>query len=169
MEVLRWRTHLHPVLAAAMILILAAWLIILFKRQRTNRSLKQTVLLLLPKVLIVLLLILAYFDPVRSVIQKPKKDKKIMVLVDSSSSMDCKDEPAVSRGDRASRLSADLADKLGSLIDLEIVNFDMDVHGAGDTQQSAERISRKDAPLTRWGLLALSVCQLVPARDTIME
>ena len=82
MEVLRWRTHLHPVLAAAMILILAAWLIILFKRQRTNRSLKQTLFLLLPKVLIVLLLILAYFDPVRSVIQKPKKDKKIMVLVD---------------------------------------------------------------------------------------
>jgi hypothetical protein len=140
MEVLRWRTHLHPVLAAAMILILAAWLIILFKRQRTNRSLKQTALLLLPKVLIVLLLVLAYFDPVRSVIQKPKKDKKIMVLVDSSSSMDCKDAPAVSRGDRASRLSVDLADKLGSLIDLEIVNFDMDVHGAGDTQASAEPI-----------------------------
>jgi len=140
MEVLRWRTHLHPVLAAAMILILAAWLIILFKRQRTNRSLKQTVLLLLPKVLIVLLLILAYFDPVRTVIQKPKKDKKIMVLVDSSSSMDCKDEPGVSRTDRASRLSTDLTDKLGSFIDLEIVNFDMDAHGAGDTQQSAEQI-----------------------------
>ncbi|MHC4363320.1 MAG: hypothetical protein ACYSTZ_10870, partial [Planctomycetota bacterium] len=97
MEVLTWRTHLHPVLAAAMILILVAWLIILFKRQRAIRSLKQTVLLLLPKVLIVLLLILAYFDPVRSVIQKPKKDKKIMVLVDSSSSMDCRDEPGVSR------------------------------------------------------------------------
>jgi len=140
MEVLRWRTHLHPVLAAAMILILAAWLIILFKRQRANRSLKQTVLLLLPKVLIVLLLILAYFDPVRSVIQKPKKDKKIMVLVDSSSSMDCKDEPGLSRADRASRLSTDLSDKLGSFIDLEIVDFDMDVHGAGGAQQTAEQI-----------------------------
>ena len=89
MEVLRWRAHLHPVLAAAMVLILAAWLIFLFKRQRVSRSLRQTAILLLPKVLIVLLLILAYFDPVRSVIQKPKKDKKIMVLVDSSSSMDC--------------------------------------------------------------------------------
>ncbi|MHC4626614.1 MAG: hypothetical protein ACYTDV_06505 [Planctomycetota bacterium] len=140
MEVLRWRTHLHPVLAAAMILILAAWLIILFKRQRTNRSLRQTVLLLLPKVLIVLLLILAYFDPVRSVIQKPKKDKKIMVLVDSSSSMDCEDEPGFSRAERASRLSADLNDRLGSLIDLETVNFDMDVHGAGDTQGSDDQI-----------------------------
>jgi len=140
MEVLRWRTHLHPVLAAAMILILVAWLIILFKRQRTNRSLKQTVLLLLPKVLIVLLLILAYFDPVRTVIQKPKKDKKIMVLVDSSSSMDCKDEPGVSRVDRASKLSDALSDKLGSFIDLEIVDFDMDVHGAGDAEQSAEQI-----------------------------
>ena len=66
MEVLRWRTHLHPVLAAAMILILVAWLIILFKRQRANHTLKQAVLLLMPKVLIVLLLIMAYFDPVQA-------------------------------------------------------------------------------------------------------
>ncbi len=140
MEVLQWRTHLHPVAAAAVILILVAWLIILFKRQRTNRSLKQTVLLLLPKVLIVLLLILAYFDPVRSVIQKPKKDKKIMVLVDSSSSMDCKDEPGVSRAERAARLSNDLIDKLGAFIDFETVDFDMDVHGAGGAEQTAEQI-----------------------------
>ena len=91
MEVLRWRTHLNPVLAAALILILAAWLIILFQRRRASHSLKQTVLLLLPKVLIVLLVILAYFDPVRSVIQRADKDKRIMVLVDASSSMDCKD------------------------------------------------------------------------------
>ena len=91
MEVLRWRTHLHPVLAAALILVLAAWLIFIYRRQIRNRSFRQTVLLLLPKVLIVLLLVLAYFDPVRSVIQRPKKDKKIMVLVDASSSMDCRE------------------------------------------------------------------------------
>ena len=133
MEVLRWRTHLHPVLAAAMILILAVWLIVLYRRQRTNRTLQQTILLLTPKVLIVLLLVLAYFDPVRSVIQRPKRDKKILVLVDSSSSMDCEDEPGASRTERAGRLSGDLSRKLGSLIDFETLYFDHDVRSDKDT------------------------------------
>ncbi|MHC4351377.1 MAG: glutamine amidotransferase [Planctomycetota bacterium] len=140
MEVLRWRGHLHPVLAAAMVLILAAWLIILFKRQRASRSLRQTVLLLLPKVLIVLLLVLAYFDPVRTVIQKPKKDKKIMVLVDSSSSMDCEDEPGVSRAARGDGLSRRLTEQLSSLIDIETSHFDMDVHGPGDAAPATDQV-----------------------------
>ncbi len=140
MEVLQWRTHLNPVLAAATILVLVAWMIILFRRQRTSRSLKQTVLLLFPKVLIVLLLILAYFDPVRSVIQKPKRDKKIMVLVDSSSSMDCRDKPGASRADRASELSESLTGQLRSYVDFETLRFDMDVHDADDTEQSAGQV-----------------------------
>ncbi len=127
MEVLRWRTHLHPVLAAAMILILAAWLIFIYKRQRSNRSLKQTVSLLLPKVLIVLLLVLAYFDPVRSVIQRPKKDKKIMVLVDASSSMDCQDEPGFSRAQRADKLARHLQETLRSYIDSQTLHFDVEL------------------------------------------
>ena len=140
MEVLRWRAHLHPVLAAAMVLILAAWLIFLFKRQRASRSLRQTAILLLPKVLIVLLLILAYFDPVRSVIRKPKKDKKIMVLVDSSSSMDCEDEPGGRRVERANKLLQKLSQQLESLIDIETLHFDMDVHESGDSKPETDRI-----------------------------
>ncbi|OHB74288.1 MAG: hypothetical protein A2Z25_17040 [Planctomycetes bacterium RBG_16_55_9] len=135
MEVLRWRTHLHPVLAAAMILILAVWLIVVFRRQRTNRTLKQTILLSTPKILIVLLLILAYFDPVRSVIQRPKRDKKILVLVDASSSMDCRDESGVSRAGRAERLSQSLTEKLRPLIDVETLYFDDEVRNAKDTDQ----------------------------------
>jgi len=144
MEVLRWRTHLNPVLAAALILIMAVWLIILFRRQRTSHSLRQTVLLLLPKVLIVLLIILAYFDPVRSVIQRPKRDKKIMVLVDDSSSMDCEDEPGVSRSRRADRLSQSLSEELRSFIDFETLHFDMDVRSAKDSRRDVERIRGTD-------------------------
>ena len=144
MEVLRWRTHLHPVLAAAMILVLAAWLIFIYKRQIRSRSLKQTVLLLLPKVLIVLLLVLAYFDPVRSVIQRPKKDKKIMVLVDASSSMDCQDEPAATRAARADKLARNLSETLRSYIDAETLHFDMDVYPASDTTRSSQPIRGTD-------------------------
>jgi uncharacterized membrane protein len=144
MEVLRWRTHLNPVLAAALILILAVWLIILFQRQRTSRSLRQTILLLLPKVLIVLLVILAYFDPVRSVIQRPGKDKKIMVLLDTSSSMDCKDELGISRAERAGQMSEKLAEKLGPLTNVEVLHFDMDVHDGKETGPGAGQIRGTD-------------------------
>ncbi len=144
MDVLRWRTHLHPVLAAAMILILAIWLIFLYKRQSRSYSPKQTALLLFPKVLIVLLIILAYFDPVRSVIQRPKKDKKIMLLVDTSSSMDCRDEPGASRAERAAGLARNLAEELRSFIDFETLYFDTDVHDAGQGQQAAEQIRGTD-------------------------
>jgi uncharacterized membrane protein len=144
MEVLRWRTHLHPIFAAAVILILAAWLIFLYKRQSRSYSLRQTVLLLFPKVLIVLLLILAYFDPVRSVIQRPKKDKKIMVLVDTSSSMDCQDKPGVSRAQRAAKLVRNLRDELGSFVDFQTLDFDTDVYKAGSKQPSAKQIRGTD-------------------------
>jgi len=144
MEVLRWRTHLHPVLAAAMILILVVWLIILYKRQSRSYSLRQTVLLLLPKVLIVLLIVLAYFDPVRSVIQKPKKDKKIMVLLDASSSMDCRDEPGAGRFERADKLAANLSDELRSFVDFETLHFDMDVYDSGQKQPAAEQVRGTD-------------------------
>ena len=144
MEVLRWRTHLHPVLAAAMILILVVWLIILYKRQSRSYSLRQTVLLLFPKVLIVLLIILAYFDPVRSVIQKPKKDKKIMVLVDASSSMDCRDVPDAGRFERADKLAANLSNELRSFVDFETLHFDMDVYDTGQQQPAAEQIRGTD-------------------------
>lgn len=144
MDVLRWRTHLHPVPAAALILILVVWLIILYKRQIRTYSLKQTVLLLLPKVLIVLLIILAYFDPVRSVIQKPKKDKKIMVLLDASSSMDCRDEPGTDRFERADKLVRNLSNELRSFADIETLYFDTDVHGNGPKQTTPEQIRGTD-------------------------
>ena len=144
MEVLRWRTHLNPILAAALILILAVWLIILFQRQRRSRSLRQTVFLLLPKVLIVLLIILAYFDPVRSVIQRPGKDKKIMVLVDTSSSMDSEDESGISRAERADKMAKNLAEELQSLIGHETLHFDVDVYAAGESAQTAEPIRGTD-------------------------
>jgi len=127
-----------------MILILIVWLIVLFRRQRRSRSLRQTVLLLFPKVLIVLLIIFAYFDPVRSVVQRPNRDKKIMILLDTSSSMDCRDESEISRAERAEGLAQDLAGKLRSFIDFENLDFDVEVHSTKDAKQAEEQIRGTD-------------------------
>ncbi|MFB0525615.1 MAG: hypothetical protein ACETVZ_08725, partial [Phycisphaerae bacterium] len=104
MGILRWQTHLNPILAAVLSLGLMVWLIILYRRLRSQHPTKQAVLLLVPKVLIVLLVVLAYFDPVWSVIQRPGENKKFLVLVDRSSSMGVEDKAETSRAKRADDL-----------------------------------------------------------------
>ena len=101
MGVLRWQSHLNPVLGAVLILGLGMWLIILYRRQRRQYSAKETLVLVVPKILIVLLLILAYFDPMWNVMKEPDENRKVLALVDRSSSMEVEDKSEGSRSKRA--------------------------------------------------------------------
>ena len=86
-------------------------------------------MLVTPKILIVLLLILAYFDPVWSVMQRPDENKKVLALVDTSSSMEVEDKAEGSRGKRAEGMLAKLTEKLrSSYIDFDVLGFDSQVH-----------------------------------------
>ena len=60
MGILRWQTHLNPVLSAGLILGLGVWLIILYRRQRRQYSAKEAAVLVVPKILIVLLALLFF-------------------------------------------------------------------------------------------------------------
>ena len=128
MGILRWQTHLDPVLGAGLILGLVVWLIILYRRQRRQHATKRAVILLVPKALIVLLIVFAYFDPVWSVMQRPGENKKFVVLVDISSSMEVEDKPDGSRAERASDLLKKLTQDLkSSHIDFDTLQFDREV------------------------------------------
>ncbi|MBC8472988.1 MAG: hypothetical protein H8D56_26295 [Planctomycetes bacterium] len=129
MGVLRWQTHLNPVLGAGLILGLGIWLIILYRRQRRQYSARETMVLVVPKILIVLLLILAYFDPMWNVMQRPDENKKVLALVDTSSSMEVEDDAEGSRGKRADVVLENLKQKLrSSYIDFERMEFDSEVY-----------------------------------------
>ena len=129
MGVLRWQTHLNPVLGAGLILGLGIWLIILYRRQRRQYSARETMVLVVPKILIVLLLILAYFDPMWNVMQRPDENKKVLALVDTSSSMEVEDSAEGSRGKRADVVLENLKQKLrSSYIDFESMEFDSEVY-----------------------------------------
>ena len=137
MEALRWQTHLNPVLGAGLILGLVVWLIILYRRLRRQHPAKQAVMLLVPKVLIVLLLILAYFDPVWSVMQRPGKNRKVVVLVDTSSSMEVEDESESTRVQRAAGLAEELTRGLeSSYIDIDAQEFDLEVRELSERSKS---------------------------------
>ena len=150
MGVLRWQTHLNPILGAGLILGLGIWLIILYRRQRRQYSAKETMVLVVPKILIVLLLILAYFDPMWNVMQRPDENKKILALVDTSSSMEVEDRAEGSRGKRADGMLENLKQKLrSSYIDFESMEFDSEVYELPDRsrrqdKQLAENIRETD-------------------------
>ena len=150
MGVLRWQTHLNPVLGAGLILGLVVWLIILYRRQRRQYSAKETMILVVPKILIVLLLILAYFDPMWNVMQRPDENEKILALVDTSSSMEVEDRAEGSRGKRADGMLENLKQKLrSSYIDFENLEFDSEVYepsqrGLRQDKQLAEDIRETD-------------------------
>ena len=128
MGILRWQAHLNPVLGAGLILGLGVWLIILYRRQRRQYSTKEALVLVVPKILIVLLLILAYFDPVWNVMQRPDENKKVLALVDISSSMEVADKAEGSRGKRAYTMLEKLTQKLrSSYIDFDTLEFDSEV------------------------------------------
>ena len=151
MGALRWQTHLNPVLGAGLILGLVVWLIILYRRLRRQHPAKQAVMLLVPKVLIVLLLILAYFDPVWSVMQRPGRNKKVVVLVDTSSSMEVEDESKSTRAQRAAGLVEELTRGLeSSYIDIEALEFDLEVRELSKRRADAGN-SEKDKQVGGFG------------------
>ena len=139
MGILRWQTHLNPVLSAGLILGLGVWLIILYRRQRRQYSAKEAMVLVVPKILIVLLLILAYFDPVWSVMQRPDENQKVLALVDTSSSMEVEDKVEGSRGKRANGLLENLAQELrSSYIDFDTLEFDSEVRTSASSVEPGQ-------------------------------
>jgi hypothetical protein len=139
MGILRWQTHLNPVLSAGLILGLGVWLIILYRRQRRQYSAKEAAVLVVPKILIVLLLILAYFDPVWTVMQRPDENQKVLALVDISSSMEVEDKVECSRGKRAGDLLEKLTQELrSSFIDFDALEFDSEVRTSASSVEPGQ-------------------------------
>ena len=158
MGILRWQTHLNPILSAGLILGLGVWLIILYRRQRRQYSAKEAMVLVVPKILIVLLLILAYFDPVWSVMKRPDENQKVLALVDTSSSMEVEDKAEVSRGKRADGLLGKLTQKLrSSYIDFETLEFDSEVHGLSERSREEDKQLAGDIRETDLGKCVVTI------------
>jgi uncharacterized membrane protein len=98
----------------------------------------------------VLLLILAYFDPMWNVMQRPDENKKVLALVDTSSSMEVEDRSEGSRGKRAEGMLENLKQKMrSSYIDFESMEFDSEVYeqpnrSRKQDKQLAENIRETD-------------------------
>ena len=120
-------------------LLLAVWLVVLYRRQRRRFSARQTYLLMLPKGLIVLLLIFAYFDPAWSVFARPRENTKVLVVVDTSSSMEVEDASEGSRLVRARELEEQIQKKMKRYVNVEVMEFDRELRPGQETKSEGIR------------------------------
>jgi len=140
MTSLSWHPHLGTLATGLILLGLVAWLWHLYRRYRSVHPPQTTWLLLTPKILVALLLVLALLDPVWRAPRPPNKNDRVLTLVDASSSMDVKDS-AESRARRAAVVVDRLKQRLGGLVELDVRNFDTEVHetGRGDGAEKGIR------------------------------
>ena len=131
---MHWRGHLDPLWAVGLMLLLSVWLVVLYRRLRRRFSGRQTAMLMLPKGLIVLLLIFAYFDPAWSVFARPRENTKVLVVVDTSSSMEVKDASRGSRLERARDLEKQLQKKMKRYVNVEVLEFDRELRPGQETE-----------------------------------
>lgn len=121
---IQWHSELNP-LIGALILLAMAWA---FHGWRRQLMLKMTLAkifgLLAPRLLIAVLLVLALFDPAWRHEAREPATGRIIALVDTSSSMDVRDDGRESRLVRARRLLDRIRSSLPRGITLETAEFD---------------------------------------------
>jgi uncharacterized membrane protein len=88
-------------------------------------------LLLAPKIIVALLLLVALFEPVWSHSQRDPTRRRLVTLLDVSSSMDVPDDGREPRGVRARKILEQIKDNLPGDILVAEVEFDTELHKSG--------------------------------------
>ncbi|MDD5677419.1 MAG: hypothetical protein PHW60_05415 [Kiritimatiellae bacterium] len=121
---IQWHSELNP-LICALILLAMAWAFHGWRRQLLLKmSPAKTLVLLAPRLLIAALLVLALFDPAWRREAREPVTGRIIALMDTSSSMDVRDDGCESRLARARRLLDGIRASLPRGVTLETAEFD---------------------------------------------
>ena len=131
LALIQWHPRLSALWCGVVVAAAVAALVFVYRRLLRRTPPGKARWLLTPKLLALLLLCLALFDPV-SAIQKLEAVKgKLLVLVDSSSSMDVADDYRESRATRARRLVEQWHRSLPGEISMDEMEFDTSIHRRG--------------------------------------
>jgi len=93
-------------------------------------------LLLLPKILILILLVLAVFDPAWSTTERKAINSSALVLLDTSSSMDVKDDGVRSRRARAREVLEEMRNDLAPRMSVKAMAFDTTLRELDETGEA---------------------------------
>jgi uncharacterized membrane protein len=119
-----WMPHLSPVVSALVIVLVGIGLWALYRRMSRRMSARRARLLVIPRGIVLILLVLALFDPAWTRSVPTTVASRVVALVDTSSSMDFKDDGQQSRVERARAAAERLRRALPSSVEMQILEFD---------------------------------------------
>ncbi len=128
MNALEWNPAFGPVVSAVIMLGAGVYFYLLFRRLAPRHGYRNAWMLLLPKMLLVTLLVLALLDPDLKLTGWNSTPAKVLILQDISSSMDLRDDGTSTRGERATRLIAELESSAPASIQFRVLPFDTSLH-----------------------------------------
>ncbi len=148
---IQWHPRFSGVWCGVIVVAAAVWLFFLSRRMERRVSPIRARWLLLPKVLTMLALLFVLFDPVSAIQKAESVNGKLLVLVDSSTSMDVADDYRQPRAARAQSIVESWKSKLPRDVQVDELEFDTTIHKPGAAASSALRGTDLGG-----GLLALS-------------
>ncbi|MGA2750141.1 MAG: hypothetical protein ABSG59_15315 [Verrucomicrobiota bacterium] len=136
---IQWHPRLAPIWCGALLLGAALWLWLLYRRLLRRAPPGRARWLLAPKLLTLLLLLLALFDPVSAIRRFDLTKSKVLVLTDSSSSMDVADDYRRPRADRARSIIEQWKRSKPAGLSFDELEFDTRIHKPGQIPASGTR------------------------------
>ncbi len=139
LAMIQWHPRFSGVWCGVIIFAAAAWLYFLRWRMQRRVSPNRARWLLLPKILTLLALLFVLFDPVSAVQKNESAKGKLLVLVDSSSSMDVADDYRQPRVARARNIVESWKGSLPRGVSLDELDFDTTIHPANEKSATTLR------------------------------
>jgi uncharacterized membrane protein len=139
LAMIQWHPRFSGVWCGVIVFAAAVWLYFLQRRIQRRVSPIRTRWLLLPKILTLLALLFVLFDPVSAVQKNESANGKLLVLVDSSSSMDVADDYRQPRVARTRNIIESWKSALPHDVQIDELEFDTAIHKPGAAASSALR------------------------------
>ena len=136
---IQWHPRFSGVWCGVIVFAAAVWLYFLQRRMERRVSPARARWLLLPKILTLLALLFVLFDPVSAVQKNESATGKLLVLVDSSASMDVADDYHQARAARARDIVASWKSALPREVQVDELEFDTTIHKPGAAASAALR------------------------------
>jgi uncharacterized membrane protein len=131
MKALEWNPSFGPIVTALIVLGAGLYFALLLPRLIARHGQANAWMLLLPKMLVVALLITALLDPDFKFAGWNSTPAKVLILQDTSGSMDLRDDGSSTRTERAGRLIRELESSAPASIHFEVLPFDTALHEPG--------------------------------------
>jgi uncharacterized membrane protein len=142
LALMQWRPHLGPLGCAVVMALAAGWVWFVYQRLLTRLDKRQALVLLVPKALLLLLLLIALFEPVWMVESREATRGRLLALLDTSSSMDVRDDGKTTRLARARETLNRFEKSFPAGVVVEEMDFDTELHPAG--RSSADKVRGTD-------------------------